>query len=752
MQELVAIGALQTEPSVKTVSLFGRNTDIDTSAEDVTDLGGNYTPPTAARVHAIVSSSAEDGDDSAQATATITIDHYDQMLPVKASGTITVVDWTLAAIIKATGTVTYGSPTAAIRATGTITFGSPTNDDTVVVAGTTFTKKAAGAKATGSITYGTPVQGDTVEVNGHIFTKVTVSPGANQFTTIAQLTALVDALSEVSATDNGTTVSIVAASNGVAGNSYTLSIPEQVGTMAVSGATLSGGVADPTGSNFGTITELTALIQALATVNATDNGTVITVTAATAGTGGNSITMTKSSTGLSLSGATLANGVAGSIVTVDGTALECTDTGASATQFTSISTLTALIEALTNVNATDNGTVITIVAAAGGTAGNSITLSKTGTGLSVSGATLSGGRAAATIGIGATTLTANVDFTAATDNTTTAENLKVAIDAISGVGATRSGLVITVTDDDYDESGNSTGTTTSVAGFATVQQSTLAGGEDVSAIVVNGVTFTAGTDFAPGASNTAAATALKNAINASVDVLIAGVLTATSSSGVVTLTAVTAGAAGNSLTLVCADTDAVTVSGANFTLGDDANITGVTSIRITGVDSTYAEITEDIDLNGTGSKNTVNSYLRINSMVALGVGSNGSAVGNITATAATDGTVTAKILAGKCEAQNAYYTVPLNKTGFILSSYASLPALGSVTGQLAVDVREYGKGWVSRGLLGLSGTVVPVVPYTFPSPVVAPAKSDIRLRANTSTDNVDVIAGAQILVVADENA
>lgn len=653
LDDLLAVAAEGNLSNVKMVNMFGRNTDIDTSAEDVTDLGGNYTPPTAARVHAIVSSSAEDGDDSAQSTGTITVDHYDAMLAAAATGTITVVDWALAAIIKATGT---------------LTFNSPADGDTCAVDGTTFTKATAVA-ATGEITYGAPDNGDTVEVNSVVFTKVASSPGALQFSTIGNLTSAIDALPNVSATHDGTTITIVAATVGTGGNAYTLALDgDNTGTMAVSGAgTLAGGVS------------------------------------------------------------------------------------LGAAEFQTIGQLTTLINALPNVNATDNGTVITIEAAVGGTGGNSITLAETGA-MTKSGTTLAGGRAAATITVNGTTLTANVDFVAATDNTTTAENLKNAIHAIAGVSATRSGLVITITADAADETGNSIGLATSVTGFATRSGATLTGGEGLCTVVVNGVSFVAGVDFTPGASNTAAAQSLKAAINASTDPLIDGILTASGSGATLTITADTGGTVGDSITLACADTDSVTVSGATLSGGDNENITGVRSVRITGVDATYAEITEDIDLNGTGSKNTVNSYLRINSMVALAVGSNGSAVGNITATAATDGTVSAKILAGKCESQNAYYTVPLNKTGFLMSVFASLPALGAVTAQLAADVREYGKGWVTRALIGASGEAIPVPSYVFPAPIVVPAKSDIRLRANTSADNTDVIAGAQLLVVAVENA
>lgn len=139
-------------------------------------------------------------------------------------------------------------------------------------------------------------------------------------------------------------------------------------------------------------------------------------------------------------------------------------------------------------------------------------------------------------------------------------------------------------------------------------------------------------------------------------------------------------------------------------------------------------------------------------MVALAVGSNGSAVGNITATAAVDSTVSAKIVAGQCEARNAYYTVPLNKTAFIKSLHGIFPAAGSLTGVLDLQMREYGNGWVSRQMLNLSMAVLPQQSYKFDAPLVAPAKTDIRVRCTTSADNADIQAGMQILVVAAENA
>lgn len=97
--------------------------------------------------------------------------------------------------------------------------------------------------ATGSITYGSPVATDTVVVDGNTFTCVAATPAAGEFSSISELTALVTALASVNATDNGTVISIVAATKGVAGNALALSVGGgNTGTLAVSGAHLTAGV------------------------------------------------------------------------------------------------------------------------------------------------------------------------------------------------------------------------------------------------------------------------------------------------------------------------------------------------------------------------------------------------------------------------------------------------------------------------------------------------------------------------------
>lgn len=91
-----------------------------------------------------------------------------------------------------------------------------------------------GSKAKAYITYGAPANTDTVTVQGTVFTKVASGPTGNQFTTIAELTTLVNALADMSATNDGTTVTIVADAYGTAANAYTIS-RAGTGTMAVTG-------------------------------------------------------------------------------------------------------------------------------------------------------------------------------------------------------------------------------------------------------------------------------------------------------------------------------------------------------------------------------------------------------------------------------------------------------------------------------------------------------------------------------------
>jgi hypothetical protein len=148
----------------------------------------------------------------------------------------------------------------------------------------------ASAIASGSFTFGNPEFGDDVRVNG-----TTITLGSGTFT-IAEVTAAINALASVSATHNGTVISILAASPGVAGNSITLaSTVAMAGSLVRSGPTLTDGADASTAPSPGggrlipvviarnatatvVATAATAAIDADIKFLATSTGAVITIT------------------------------------------------------------------------------------------------------------------------------------------------------------------------------------------------------------------------------------------------------------------------------------------------------------------------------------------------------------------------------------------------------------------------------------------------------------------------------------------
>ena len=96
-----------------------------------------------------------------------------------------------------------------------------------------------------------------------------------------------------------------------------------------------------------------------------------------------------------------------------------------------------------------------------------------------------------------------------------------------------------------------------------------------------------------------------------------------------------------------------------------------THVRL-GQQKDGTSLTEFVLLNGVTNVPTVNTYFRMSRMHIHGVGTNKTNVGNITATADTDATVTAYIEAGHSQTLIAFVHVPQGKTAYMTSYYASM--------------------------------------------------------------------------------
>lgn len=120
---------------------------------------------------------------------------------------------------------------------------------------------------------------------------------------------------------------------------------------------------------------------------------------------------------------------------------------------------------------------------------------------------------------------------------------------------------------------------------------------------------------------------------------------------------------------------------------DDGSPVGVgaRTIRVSGLTSwTTAETSEDVTLDGTTPVNTVNSYVIIHRMKVLTSGATSINVGTITATAATDGTITALILPSKGQTQLAIYGIPSIQTLYLTNYDFTIHDTGGTA--KAVDV------------------------------------------------------------------
>ena len=116
--------------------------------------------------------------------------------------------------------------------------------------------------------------------------------------------------------------------------------------------------------------------------------------------------------------------------------------------------------------------------------------------------------------------------------------------------------------------------------------------------------------------------------------------------------------------------------------------TGARTIQVFGLPTwDLAETSEVVTMNGTGAVNTVGSYVIIHRMVVLSCGASGPNVGTITATAATDTTITAVILPGEGQTQMAIYGIPSIQTFYVDKYYFSIHENGVGTGQISCDVR-----------------------------------------------------------------
>lgn len=302
----------------------------------------------------------------------------------------------------AEGSITYGNPVEAEFASGSITYGAP-------VAGV-FASIAM------SIVDYTQLVGTTITIDGVVLTEgVDFTAAVDNNTTGTSLAAAIDALPNWTASGPGL-VTATWVARGIVGNgkSVVSNAPGGIDiagtglsgvssggvngdTIAVGGSTFTCVSSAPGASEFTDIVGLEALVEAVANVNSSQNGTVISITYATRGVAGNAITLVlgvANAGTMAVSGATLSGGLDGDTVSVNGTLCTAVASAPGANEFSNITELEVLVEAIAGINSSVTSGVINISADDSGVGGNAITLELGGANagtMTISGATLTGG-------------------------------------------------------------------------------------------------------------------------------------------------------------------------------------------------------------------------------------------------------------------------------------------------------------------------------------------------------------------------
>jgi hypothetical protein len=154
------------------------------------------------------------------------------------------------------------------------------------------------------------------------------------------------------------------------------------------------------------------------------------------------------------------------------------------------------------------------------------------------------------------------------------------------------------------------------------------------------------------------------------------------------------------------------------------------SILVSGVDESYAQVSETVALNGLTAVTTTNKFFRINDLITV----SGNAVGDVTAS--YSGTVYAKILATYGRNQAAVFTVPLGHS-FYLGRIDAFTATANNDTKIMT--------FRNRVTFG-DGRVFNVAQTNFVSrmdiartlPFKVPAKATIEFQARMSSQTADV--------------
>jgi hypothetical protein len=175
-----------------------------------------------------------------------------------------------------------------------------------------------------------------------------------------------------------------------------------------------------------------------------------------------------------------------------------------------------------------------------------------------------------------------------------------------------------------------------------------------------------------------------------------------------------------------------------------ATATGALTVKVFGLDTNFDEIDETVTLDGDTNVPTIQEFLRIYRIEVLTVGSGEINAGTITATADTDGTVTAEIAIGDGQTQMAIYTIPNGFTGYMNVLDIHIDPTNNFLGTLKIkSKRDNTAPWRTR-FQTVHTNNQSSEHHVFNPPKVFVAQEDIVFEFTSSANNIAVSASFDI--------
>lgn len=205
---------------------------------------------------------------------------------------------------------------------------------------------------------------------------------------------------------------------------------------------------------------------------------------------------------------------------------------------------------------------------------------------------------------------------------------------------------------------------------------------------------------------------------------------------------------------------AATVLKVSSSSADDTSAgTGARTVQLSGLDADYNEINETVTLNGQTAVNTTKEFLRINRMIVRSAGTGGGNAGVIYAgtgavTAGVPANVYASVngISGSNQSLMALWTVPAGYTAYLFQYDISNGTTSNTPAvcKLILAVRPYGEVFQSKDVKSL--TTGMHVEQSFATPQKITEKSDIEVRAESSSASVSFDISAALEIIYIQNA